>query len=374
MKDFQNKIHRREIPIDSESVTTDWLNNTLHSSGTIDSEVTTVKKESLGPGAGYIGQLVRLKLDYLSAGKNTPATLIAKLSSSDPKIRAPLHASGVYETEIRFYQQLAPRIQLPTPRYYYGEIDLKTGHSILLLEDLAAHFRVIDFATGCSLNELELVIQHLAKFHADWWENPILLTTHYLTPHNHRGKYYQERFLEWWSQVPAKLKLLIPDYKLKRDFFELGLRFGPNVNRIFTKMSQHPITLIHKDTHSNNLLFSVSDNKSLMVLDWQMVGYGRGVSDVTHFMIASTPVELRRQVEKNLLQIYHHLLMEHGVRGYNSEECWNDYQLAFFKNLYIVAVLVSFLDTTSCQGKALLQALLPRVVAFSEDHDVKKYL
>lgn len=68
------------------------------------------------------------------------------------------------------------------------------------------------------------------------------------------------------------------------------------------------------------------------------------------------------------------VLVEQGVRGYDFDQCWADYELAYFKNLYTVAVLVGFLDTSTPEGKTLLRTLIPRVAVFCQEHDMEKYL
>ena len=342
-----------QIPTDPQAITAPWLIEALRSTGTIDQTgVKSYDLQLMGDGAGYVGQLARFRLDYTVAEESTPTSLVAKFSSADPAVRATLHATGIYEKEVRFYQELAAQARLPTPRCYYADIDLETGHSILLLEDLA-HLRSIDLAAGCTLAEAELVISHLAQFHAHWWENPQLEATGYLTPNNHRAEFWQERFLGWWPQIRQTLAALLPDAHLSPAFVELGHRFGPKLVEIFTQVSQSPITFIHRDIHLDNLLFGVDETDApITILDWQTAGYGRGVGDVTYFMVFSMPISIRRKAERSLLQSYHNRLLQYGVQGYDFEQCWVDYQKSLFRNLFILAVAVSMLDTSRPHGRA----------------------
>ncbi|MDH3599878.1 MAG: ecdysteroid 22-kinase family protein [Candidatus Tectomicrobia bacterium] len=52
----------------------------------------------------------------------------------------------LYEREVRFYEQLVPQMELRTPNCYYSAIDLETGHSVLLLEDLTGGRKIDKFA------------------------------------------------------------------------------------------------------------------------------------------------------------------------------------------------------------------------------------
>jgi hypothetical protein len=74
---------------------------------------------------------------------------------------------------VRFYEQLAARIPLRTPRCYFSAINLASGASLLLLEDLAPA-RNGSWIAGCSVEEAELAVRSIAPFHAAWWQKPEL--------------------------------------------------------------------------------------------------------------------------------------------------------------------------------------------------------
>jgi hypothetical protein len=63
-------------------------------------------------------------------------------------------------------------------------------------------------------------------------------------------------------------------------------------------------------------------------VDWQLTTYARAVVDVASLIRGQLDRELRRQYERDLVQSYHHALVERGVSDYPLEECWEDYQLA----------------------------------------------
>lgn len=375
MKSYDQCSARTEVPQDVSGLTPEWLTTTLYSSGLLkDGSVTSVETQPLGPGAGYMGKLLRLRLAYSDLHRDSPDSIIAKMSHENPEIRRNLHALGVYETEVNFYRKFSQEINLPIPICYYGDIDHQTGSSILLLEDLA-HYKGVDFLTGCNLPESETVVEHLAKFHTHWWEDSRLLTTTFLTPLDYKTEDSQRDFQEWWSQFPEKLDSIVPGYQLPSAFIKFGYDFSGSLAHVFHKMTEKPVTFIHKDVHSNNLLFDSSNGeRKVKFLDWQTAGYGRGVTDVGYFMISSTPISLRQQEERRLLQEYYRLISNNGITDYTFEQCWSDYQLAYFKNLFVIGVLVNVLDTSNPEGRQLLEALLPRVIAFSEDHDLKSYL
>ncbi len=225
------------IPTDFEAINNKWLNEALRSTGTInDARVDSFRIETMKAGPGQTGQLARLLIEYSQNEENAPETLIAKLSSKDPKVRATLLKSRNYEKEVRFYQELATETNLSTPKCYCGDIDLETGYCVLLLEDLS-HYRAVEISTGCNFEEAELVIRSLAKFHASWWEKSQIHDIDYITPINQLADYKQKQYQDWWSKFPQKLETALPDYQLPQTFLELGQQFGNNLSKVFTEFS-----------------------------------------------------------------------------------------------------------------------------------------
>ncbi len=89
--------------------------------------------------------------------------------------------TGCYEHEVNFYNLLADRVDLPTPRSYFAEFDGESGAFLLILEDLAPAM-VGDQVVGATLDQAEYVIDRLARHHARWWNSEELAEIAWLTP------------------------------------------------------------------------------------------------------------------------------------------------------------------------------------------------
>lgn len=160
-----------KIPIGPRDLTPEWLTEALREDGAINRvSVTSVATRVIGDEEGQTGtgQLARLHLTYDRAEADPPQSLIAKLSSPDPMLRAEYHALELYEREVRFYQELADQVALRTPRCHYSVLDRETGLCVLLLEDLAPIRSGGENYALCSLEEAELAVAQIAKFHASW--------------------------------------------------------------------------------------------------------------------------------------------------------------------------------------------------------------
>jgi hypothetical protein len=101
-------------------------------------------------------------------------------------------------------------------------------------------------------------------------------------------------------------------------------------------------------------MFAVTpEDPALIVLDWQGCGIGPGVRDIGYFLIFSLTVKDRHQGERKLLETYHTSMVEQGVHNSSLEQCWQDYRLAFFRNLKIAVNVTSFAvyPLPMCEGR-----------------------
>ena len=99
--------------------------------------------------------------------------MIAKFPVLDPASREIAMLFHFYEREIRFYQQIAPRISLRIPRAFHADIETASGDFVLLMEDMAPA-RVGDQLDSCSPAQSARAIHDIAAFHAEWWAHPDL--------------------------------------------------------------------------------------------------------------------------------------------------------------------------------------------------------
>jgi hypothetical protein len=65
---------------------------------------------------------------------------------------------GLYEAEVRFYEEIAPRLGLAIPRMHWGEVNAPTGRFTLVLDDLSGGADVGDMVAGCEPEQAALAI------------------------------------------------------------------------------------------------------------------------------------------------------------------------------------------------------------------------
>ena len=135
------------------------------------------------------------------------------------------------------------------------------------------------------------------------------------------------------------------------------------------------LTITHFDFRGDNLFFDESDkNDPVLVFDWQATSVYRGPLDIGYLMGGSISPELRRRVEKKMLQRYYQRLLEKGVKDYSFEDCLYDYLGGLLVYAYIPVLAYSRLDMSSDRGKELARILTERHFSAIVDHDAAGYL
>ena len=318
-----------KIPYSVEHVTSQWLTDALASTGVIKgATVTSFESERLVVGQGFVGQITRLKLRYDSHEGGAPRSIIAKFPATDPSVRGVINQAGAYEREVRFYQEVAPQIELSTPQCFYSATDGEAGDHVLLLEDLAPA-RVGDNVAGCSEEDAELAIREIAKFHAAFWEDSRLTGLDWMLSFDDRAEIRQESYRQRWNPFLAKLGDVVPPTLL-----EIGQRFGDNAAGIMRQLGGAPRTINHGDYRLDNMFFGVPEaGRPLTVIDWQGPRIGPGIADVAYFVGFCIDPGQRRATELGLLRDYHSVLLECGVSSYDFEGCLLDYRRSLLYHL-----------------------------------------
>ncbi|HYF46221.1 MAG TPA: phosphotransferase [Acidimicrobiales bacterium] len=331
----------------------DGLTKALHAAGTLDPSVRVTSVDPTSVGTGQMGDCRRLVLAY-SGPTGAPATLVAKLPSSDETSRATGMAMRTYEVEVRFYQELAGRLPVRAPVCHHAEIDLATGDFVLLLEDLAPAEQG-DQVAGCSPDAAAMVLEEAARLHAPLWGSPELTSFDWAVRWSPESQ----------DQLQGLISVLWPNFverygeQLDDDVLAMGERFVAALPAYYAHRPE-PHTVIHNDFRLDNLLFGTPEGgPPVAVVDWQTVGIGSALLDVSYFLGAGLSVEDRRTHEEALVRGYHEALLAGGVEGFDWERCWADYRAFAFAGFHM-AVLASMVVQRTDRGDAMFLAMAGR--------------
>jgi Ecdysteroid kinase-like family len=117
------QTHTGDVVIERPSdLTEDWLTEVLDA-GT----VTAFDYERIG--TGQMSECYRVNLSY-AAGSSGPESVVLKVAARDPMSRRTGLAMGVYEREVRFYTDIAPRLDGPVARVHHARSTPRPGSSL----------------------------------------------------------------------------------------------------------------------------------------------------------------------------------------------------------------------------------------------------
>jgi hypothetical protein len=347
------------FPIHPEEITTEWLTEALREEGALrEGVVARCAPEPLGGGQGLLSQMARVQVEYDGAAEGAPATLIAKFPSAHAGNRDYAARLGLYLGEVRFYQEMAPRVALRTPRCYHADYEEETGDFILLLEDLSPG-RCGDQVVGCSPAEAETAVRAIAGFHATWWERPELAAFDWMPALDRLVDVYHQRYRQAWPRFLER-----EGDRLPREVRRLGEHMERYFDLGWHRLSQSPCTAIHADFRLDNLFFPpLPGGAPFAVVDWQGTRRAHGMFDVGYFLCESLSPADRRAEEDELLAAYHATLLDGGVRGYDAARCREDYRLSMLVTLSRIVIVSTTMDTENERGQLLVERALERLFA-----------
>ncbi|GJM39271.1 MAG: phosphotransferase [Acidimicrobiales bacterium] len=330
------------IPGSPGDLTPEWITNAMRDAGALPhGRVREIRIESISDGGtGFTGETVRVTLTTEGAD-GAPESVIAKFPTRERQNRGMLENFDAYAREIRFYREFAHRMPCPTPTFLGGAYDEGSSLSgsqrvsrlvdalpaavqlaitkdvtrfmraskrryALLIEDLGGDTTVHDLIDPPDDDQLAAALDVLASVHAAFWndsslaDNDIFRTILTRTP----GLYQtvgrrrclplaREQWSSWFTDDHERLLSDALD------------RFPDDV-----ALMNEPITLIHGDPRSDNILYR--DDGQVVLLDWALAGFAHPGYDVG-YLLSSCLSEERLAGAEDLVAGYERGLVERGV-------------------------------------------------------------
>jgi hypothetical protein len=347
-----------EVPVlrRPEELTSSWLAAALGSGPIADFEVESI-------GTGQMSESRRVRIEYAPGPDAGPATVVLKTASADENSRSAGVGLGVYDREVHFYRELAPRIGGPLAQCHAAVIDAD-GWFTLLLEDVAPAVQG-DQIAGCTVAQARLAMGELARLHAPLFADPQLGATPWLN---------QEMVLN-----QALMTQLFPSFlerhgeRVAREHQQVCRRFIASLDG-WVSDRRPPLGLVHGDYRLDNMLFGAQDaSRQFVAVDWQTVGWGQVMTDVSYFLGGSLAVEDRRAHERALVREYFDALHAHGVRGFDWDSCWEGYRRQSFLGVLMTVGPAMLVERTD-RGDEMFLVTLARYAQQILDLDALELL
>jgi thiamine kinase-like enzyme len=311
-----NFVSRLPIPSRPTDIDADWLTTAL-SQRYNGVEVATVDVEAPDQGTST---RVRVRANYRRNDPALPPHLFIKSVFENP-FSEPFRADGLYVTEVRFYQELQPQLDLATPRWFYSHFE-DDGTFVLIMEDL----QDVEWGSareGASPTRAVAVLHALARLHAAYWDSPALDQSNWIRTHAP----VDESVVQF---MRMGIKVLVeggaPAALRDADRVEAALR------ALLEHTSKKPWAVLHGDPHIKNIAFR-ADSEPIFA-DWQVLRKGNAAFDVSYFLGTSVPVEDRCANERAWLAEYRDALVEHGAHNPPSlDELFLNYRAQFLYGL-----------------------------------------
>ncbi len=231
----------------------------------------------------------------------------------------------MYTTEVRYYQDLHPELDIEQPAVYAVHADRPTSFSILM-EDLGrrpgASLGIVTRPT--SVEEAAGVLDSLAGLHARYWNQPGLINDLAWLDRTDNSV-----TIKFWQQIGPRLV---------RRHLERGHRVGAvdltrwseermwaAFARLAVENAKPPITVLHGDVHAGNVYYV--DGVRGGLIDWQLMLTGCWALDVGYLLQTALDPQTRALRERDLLAGYLDALGRRGVPPPTFDDAWLRYRM-----------------------------------------------
>lgn len=280
------------LPSEIDNINEDFLTQAL-SKDYPETRVTSVEVADVQQGSA---SSLRLRLEYAENPHDLPPTMFMKGDFIDHEFTS----AAAFAGEARYFEHLADQLAdaVTQPRAYFTGVD-DEGQAIVILEDLAR--RDVEFGDCEKPLDVDAVadgVRQLAAMQGKFWNGHGL-----------------EQF-EWIDDVTAVAELMTflvqPDHfdeyieRERASFLPEPMRDRRKIETALQAMFETdkalPRALVHGDAHLGNTFRDGSGK--LGFCDFQAMGRGPYIWDVTYFLTGALTPQDRSKSERDLLALY----------------------------------------------------------------------
>ncbi|EUA44500.1 phosphotransferase enzyme family protein [Mycobacterium xenopi 3993] len=220
-------------------------------------------------GTGQMSECYRIELAYSGETPVGPPSVVLKVAATDPVSRQTGLTLGLYEREVRFYREIAPRVHGPLAPCYHTAFDAAAGAFDVLLGD-ASPAVVGDEIRGATTSQAMVAVAELGRLQGQLFSDIGLADAAWLN-----------------RDAPINQALMTQLYAGFLDRY--GDRISPEHHEVCERLvngfdsylagdsgERRIDGLLHGDYRLDNLLFGAAGaDRPLTVVDWQTVTWVR---------------------------------------------------------------------------------------------------
>jgi hypothetical protein len=345
-----------------DDLTPDWFTSALREGGTLGPEASVTRADCHYIGTGQLGSVALAQLTYDGAS-GAPATLVVKQPSTDAGSRGLGAQMGVYRSEVRFYEEVAPLVAVAAPGLHWSALEEDTGRFTLILDDLSDTAVVGDMMAGATPDQVRLALEAVVELQAPLWDDPRATERPWLADLG------GTRML--FGAVPTAVEPFRERFgdRVGPERLALVERLAPRAPEVVDKVFKPPFVVAHGDYRLDNMMFGTAPGApGISVLDWQACRLGPPGLDAAIFLSSCLDADTRRASERDALQVYADGLAAAGVTGFGFDDVWESYREA---SLYpfLLCVFTSITLEQTERGDAMWTQLLSGAADLVADLD-----
>ncbi|HEC39034.1 hypothetical protein LCGC14_2036770 [marine sediment metagenome] len=368
-------IHKQKvIPKRTKRITAEWLNEVLHDSGYLkDFTIESISREPCGVGEGFVSDMARLTITYDKEAPGLPKTMIVKMPTTFRTALAVALQYNLYEKEIRFYTEVAPKSPIRVPGLIYSDYDSEVKKYILILEDCSC-YKMIDQVEGLTYEQTKQAIISIADFQARWWDAPDLFSFDWIP--KPKDEFLRTSFIDTFRN---SWDLAVKSEEFLEMLPEGGREVGEEIYKQFPwlldNVPEENLTIVHFDYRADNMFFDYENSENpLITIDWGGALVSGGILDVAYLLGSSIKIDLRRKIEKEMLNLYLKRLEENGITGIDFDYLWEYYLRSLMVYAWLPPVSFTQLDRSDPRAIELGKAFHNRLFGAILDNDATSIL
>ncbi len=290
-------------------------------------------------GDGFLGDLLRFKINGQQNNTLSTLSLICKLPSINPVQRVEMHTDITFSREILLYDYVLPYFVefqkengvseadgfYSFPKCYGTILDAKPNgdHAIVMEDLLVNNYYLFDKLKKIDYERAKLVLVELGKLHAVSFairaKSPEKLHEIQSKAYNdhHKSMYRSPVAMEFLNTNIEKAVGSLEQHEIgliKKVEAVKGNNCFDVIDQVFSNLTPEPFgVIVHGDMWNNNVMYQNADNakpSKLMFIDWQMSQFGSPALDVAHYIFCSLDEDIRGQYYHEFVDCYYNSLSQ----------------------------------------------------------------
>lgn len=261
------------------------------------------------------GFICNIDLYDLIYNDNTIQSVVLKLNNDGNVLSETAKKLDMYQKEVKFYRDISSLLNVNVPECYHI-INTQTDQG-MLLENLLNYKGEFDCNLNNNIKLLFIVIKELCSMHLRFkfeTSNDVIESMKGLSTVKEITHYF-ELVKVRYSKFRENVKFI-----LTNDSLAIFDKIKSNFEFIGDELSLYPLSFCHGDYKSPNIFYK--ENNEIVILDWQYIHLGKGVSDLVFLLVES--IDFNVNLCNTIRHLYYKLYSET-----NSSYSYNQFEYEF---------------------------------------------